>query len=34
MQLLPIKRVAQASVFSVPVPGLWVPRPCVFCKGG
>jgi REP element-mobilizing transposase RayT len=26
--------VAQPSMFSLPVPELWVPRPCVFCKGG
>ena len=29
-----IGRVAQSSVFFVPVPGLWVPRSCVLCKGG
>jgi hypothetical protein len=27
-------RVAQASEFLLPIPELWVPRPCVFCKGG
>ena len=27
-------RVAQPSVFFVPVPELWVPRSCVLCKGG
>lgn len=25
---------AQPFVFSIPVPKLWVPRPCVLCKGG
>jgi len=30
----PHRRVAQASVFFVPVPELWVPRSCVLCKGG
>ena len=25
---------ARLSVFCLPVPGQWVPRPCVFCKGG
>jgi hypothetical protein len=24
----------ELAVFSFPVPKLWVPRPCVFCKGG
>jgi hypothetical protein len=28
------RRVAQLSVFLLPVPELWVPRPCVLCKGG
>jgi hypothetical protein len=27
-------RVAQLSAFSLPVLKLWVPRPCVLCKGG
>jgi len=27
-------RVAQASLFFLPVPEPWVPRPCVLCKGG
>ena len=27
-------RVARLSTFSLPVPELWVPRPCVFCNGG
>ncbi len=31
---LALGRVARVSVFSLPVPELWVPRPCVLCKGG
>jgi hypothetical protein len=29
-----VGRVAQASEFLLPIPELWVPRPCVFFKGG
>jgi hypothetical protein len=29
-----VGRVAQASEFLLPIPELWLPRPCVFCKGG
>src|SRR5271157_4768870 len=28
------RRVAQVFALSRPVPELWVPRPCAFCKGG
>ncbi|HEY3615157.1 MAG TPA: hypothetical protein VGK96_00005, partial [Candidatus Sulfotelmatobacter sp.] len=32
--IVTVRRVAQASEFLLPIPELWVPRPCVFCKGG